>query len=101
MDAAVLDREKLRLAGERAEQLAVGAGEPGLQAEGQDLAEQGFAPLAVEMRRRLVQQQDRRLPAAALVRRASASAIDSSSAFCSPVEHSAARSGALPRARPR
>ena len=40
-------------------------------------------------------------PRRRLVRRASASAIDSSSARCSPVEHSAARSGALPRARPR
>ena len=33
-------------------------GQPGLQAKRQNLAEQGFAPLAVQMRHRLIQQQD-------------------------------------------
>ena len=66
MNAAFLDREKLRLACKRTEQVAIRPGQPGLQAEGQEFAEQGFAPLAIQVRHRFVQQQDRRLPAAAL-----------------------------------
>src|SRR5690242_7818248 len=63
MDAAILDREELGSAKQRPEQVAVRPGKPGLQAKGQDLRKQRLAPLAIQVRYRLVQQQDRRLAA--------------------------------------
>ena len=77
------------------EGFVVGAGEPGLRAQRQQSFEQRRAARAVEMGRDLVEQQERVIRRASATRRACASTSATSSAFCSPVEQSAAAMPAL------
>src|SRR5471032_2549539 len=72
-------------------QRQVGAGHPGLGGQGMDFLEQGGVAHRVQMGGDLVQQQDGVSPSRASdSSRASASMMEISSAFCSPVEQSRA-----------
>ena len=88
IDSGIGHGEELRLAAQSGEQGAVGAGEPGLGFETQKLVEQRGAPFGVEMGGDLVEEHQRgRAARGGQQPRLRQQNGDSSSAFCSPVEH--------------
>ena len=63
-ELAVIDMKHIRAAAQAREQRQIGARHPGLRAQRHDLLEQGGAAGDVQMRRDLVQQQERRMAVA-------------------------------------